>query len=263
MASGKPHGSVPLFNSSELDSAHQCATLLWHGIHFETGDEIYSDEEFLTWFSTPIQKHLSSKNVPVYFHTHDISNLNSTAKTQMERLGKSLSFPQLETYLTGTLAKIFNDISKSKSQSIQWEISAGYIKHCGKQLVDIKSGISDGYRIPLASRIMFFATPTLPIANFSQALASEFNLQYRSQAALAPFYQIFSNGLAKNANLLSAYALPKSNGKLDDAIYNAVAKSDWWQRRVLDIALLIKFQLATPTSPLPTVPPTANSKSTP
>jgi hypothetical protein len=48
--------------------------------------------------------------------------------------------------------------------------------------------------------------------------------------------------------------MPQSLGVLDDNIYEAVRNSDWWQRRVMDIALLLHFKVTKVASPLPTFP---------
>jgi hypothetical protein len=37
-------------------------------------------------------------------------------------------------------------------------------------------------------------------------------------------------------------------------IYKEVKNSDWWQRRVLDIALLLHFNVTTVAAPFPAVP---------
>ena len=48
--------------------------------------------------------------------------------------------------------------------------------------------------------------------------------------------------------------MPQSLGVLDDDIYSAVMNSDWWHRRVIDIALLLHFNVTKVATPLPNIP---------
>ena len=94
----------------------------------------------------------------------------------------------------------------------------------------------------------------MPIANFSNGLAKSLNLQSRPEAAIHYYYQIFHTCMASNSSQLSKYEIPGSNGLVDDMIYKEVKNSDWWQRRVLDIALLLHFNVTTVAAPFPAVP---------
>ena len=60
--------------------------------------------------------------------------------------------------------------------------------------------------------------------------------------------------MVSNSSQLSKYEIPESNGLIDDMIYLEVKSSDWWQRRVLDIALLLHFNVTTVAAPFPAVP---------
>ena len=128
------------------------------------------------------------------------------------------------------------------------------MKQAGKSLVDVNVQTNAGYRVPLATRILFFALPTHPLANFSNGLAKSLNLQSRPEAAIHPFYQIFKDCLIINSKKLYKYEMPQSLGVLDEDIYMAVKSSDWWHRRVIDIALLLHFNVTKAVTPLPTIP---------
>ena len=79
-------------------------------------------------------------------------------------------------------------------------------------------------------------------------------LTSRPEAAIHYYYQIFHMCMVSNSSQLSKYEIPESNGLVDDMIYNEVKYSDWWQRRVLDIALLLHFNVTTVAAPFPAVP---------
>lgn len=255
MPAGKPHKSVPLFSKTELDIANDCAVLLWNGISFETGKETTSDETLMSYFSIPVFDFISAQATHVTFDKDELHELIIVAGLKaMFRKKNELSYPQFETFLTRTLQHLHNDIKLAKTDAEKWAVTGEYVREGGKQLVDINVKTNAGYRVPFSSRILFFAMPTVPIANLSNGLAKALNLPSRAEYAVRPFYQIFSTGFAKNQQLLKSYKMPKSRGILDDNVYSQAAQSDWWQRRVLDIALLLKFNVASKGLNLPKIP---------
>jgi hypothetical protein len=70
----------------------------------------------------------------------------------------------------------------------------------GKELVDVNVLTNSGFRIPLATRIFFFALPLMRIANFSNGLAKSLNLQSLPEAAIHYYYQIFHTWMASNSS---------------------------------------------------------------
>jgi hypothetical protein len=172
----------------------------------------------------------------------------------MLRKQHELSYPQFEKYLIRTAQNYISDCVKSATKSDKWKASSAYVWQGGKELVDVNVQTNAGFRIPLATRILFFALPSMPIANFSNGLAKSLNLQSRPEAAIHYYYQIFHTCMASNSSQLSKYEIPGSNGLVDDMIYKEVKNSDWWQRRVLDIALLLHFNVTTVAAPFPAAP---------
>lgn len=252
MPAGKPHKSVPLFSKTELDIANDCAVLLWNGISFETGKETTSDETLMSYFSIPVFDFISAQATHVTFDKDELHELIIVAGLKaMFRKKNELSYPQFETSLTRTLQHLHNDMKLAKTDAEKWAITSEYVREGGKQLVDVNVKTNAGYRVPFSSRILFFSTPTQPIANFSNGLAKALNLPLRPEYAIRPFYQAICTGFARNKNQLQAYGMPQSNGILAADIYAQAKMSDWWQRRVLDIALLLKFKVAAATFPLP------------
>lgn len=257
MPAGKPHKSVPVFSKAELDIANDCAVLLWNGISFETGRKTTSDEKLMSYFAEPIYRFVASQATHVIFDRNELHELISVAGlTPMLRKQNELSYPQFEAYLSKTLKHLQKDINLAKTVAEKWAIASEHVREGGKQLVDVNVKTNAGYRVPFASRILFFATPTMPVANLSNGLAKALNLPSRPEYAVRPFYQIFYTGLVTNDTLLKTYSMPISHGLLDAEVYSQVAQSDWWQRRVLDIALLLKFNVARTASRLPKVPTT-------
>ena len=255
MPAGKPHKAVPSFTSTELDIANDCAVLLWNGISFETGKKTVADEELMSYFSEPVRHVATGYTSNVKFSRLELHSLVITAGLKaMLRKQHEISYPQFESFLDSNHQHMATEIAAAKTEDEKFAIMAQYVRTGGKQLVDVNVKTNAGYRIPLSSRIMFFAFPDLPVANLSSGLAKALNLPSRAEYAVRPFYNIFCAGLQLNRNLLQTYSMPNSNGILDSHVYSSAKQSDWWQRRVLDIALLLKFRVTAPVFPLPTLP---------
>lgn len=255
MPAGKPHKSVPSFTRRELDIANKCAVLLWNGISFETGRATTSDEELMSYFSEPVRHVVTGSASSVQFSRVELHTLIICAGLKaMLRKQHEISYPQFESFLTSNLNYITTDVAISSTEAEKFSITANFVREGGKQLVDVNAKTNAGYRVPLSSRIMFFAFPHLPIANLSNGLAKALNLPLRAEYAVRPFYQIFCSGLLLNQALLQTYSMPNSNGILDSHVYSTVKQSDWWQRRVLDIALLLKFSVTSTAFPPPMLP---------
>lgn len=255
MPKGKTHKSAPMFSVAELDLANDCAKLLWHGISFETAKSCVSDEALMSYFASPIQQYLTKQKSALSFDLNHLHRLIIAAGLKpMLRKQHELSYPQFEQFLSQHFTSFESEIKKASNSTDLWKVSSAFMKHAGKSLVDVNVQTNAGYRVPLATRILFFALPTYPLANFSNGLAKSLNLQSRPEAAIHPFYQIFHDCLVNNNKQLRKYEMPQSLGVLDDDIYLAVRNSDWWHRRVIDIALLLHFNVTKPAAPLPTIP---------
>lgn len=255
MPKGKAHKAAPKFSVAELDLANDCAKLLWHGISFETAKSCVSDEELMSYFASPIQQYLSKQKSTLSFDLNHLHRLIIAAGLKpMLRKQHELSYPQFEQFLSQNLISYGGEIKKASNSIDLWKVSSAFMKHAGKSLVDVNVQTNAGYRVPLATRILFFALPTYPFANFSNGLAKSLHLQIRPEAAIHPFYQIFQDCLILNKTKLQKYEMPQSLGVLDDDIYMTVKSSDWWNRRIIDIALLLHFNVTKAASPLPTIP---------
>jgi len=255
MPKGKPHKSAPFFTAAELDLANDCARLIWHGISFESAKPCVSDEQLMSYFATPLHQHIHSNQTKITFDLNHLHHLIIAGGLKpMLRKQHELSYPQFENYLIHTAQKYISDCANPATKSDNWKASSAYVWQGGKELVDVNVQTNAGFRIPLASRILFFALPVMPIANFSNGLAKSLNLQSRPEAAIHYYYQIFNMCMVSNNRQLSKYEIPESNGLIDDMIYKEVKNSDWWQRRVLDIALLLHFNVTTVAAPFPAVP---------
>jgi hypothetical protein len=98
--------------------------------------------------------------------------------------------------------------------------------------------------VPLASRVLFLAMPDMMVFNFSNGLAKKMRFQSRPQAAIGNYNKIMSEGLVRNKQLLNKLHMPAPT-VLNTEIWLAAKKAKWWQRRVMDLALLLNYRLVT------------------
>jgi hypothetical protein len=70
-------------------------------------------------------------------------------------------------------------------------------------------------------------------------IAKHFGLQTRPHHHYAEYFKLFSTGMKTNQTLLSKYKMPSARDDLDITTWNEALRTDWWKRRVLDIAVLL------------------------
>jgi hypothetical protein len=121
---------------------------------------------------------------------------------------------------------------------------------CIQALSDGITTTANGRRLVLASRMLFFVVPTMPIFNMNNRVAKEFGLGSLAYLYKDDYCKLMLDGMNNNNLLLSTYPLPIDLNGMNTETYSIVYKSDWWQRRILDIAILINLGLAAPKSGL-------------
>lgn len=255
MATNRPPISVPLFSARDIILAELCALDLWSGIDFQTGKSLsISDEDLLVAFSHPTYAITHGGSTTQSISPIDIENLVKVAKLKQMLRGRTPT-----DYQSGILnfqAKVMPIYSQWIHQSNNTPsdtqatntILAWSSTFAG---VNPKTQAQGRHRVALCSRILFFAIPELPFFNFSGALSRKFNLQIRAKDALPHFNRIMESGYHLNRNIFSSVQMPQSSRLKEEIRINSL-KSDWWGRRVLDIALLLHFQIAQARIPLQT-----------
>lgn len=244
--------TIPQLSQTVINRAEHCARLIWFGTSYLTGKPQISDELLLEEFSRPVQEFLTGRTKSIAFRRsaiHDlmvVGGLKALFRTQHQ-----LNFQQFETFLETNLLSL---LRSSPATITNLQLSE-FVKNSGKALVSAKVNTNAGYRVALASRILFFALPRVKLFNFSQDLSDVLQLQSRPQIAIYKFQEIFDAGLRLNRSRLSNITPPASSGIIDEQIYmDSLIMGDWWQRRVLDLAVKLHFNTVTPINPLPPKP---------
>lgn len=132
-------------------------------------------------------------------------------------MARRRSFPSVSIGTT-----LINDLSKEFSAQI---------------LPEIKFGL-------FSNRIAFFAYPEIDIYNFSNDIAKSLRLFGSPEQCMNEYSKILDRGFSDNWDQLCLFQMPSSNQ--GEHLFNkTIAKGNWWQRRVYDIALKIRAS-ATP-----------------
>lgn len=245
MAQRRSFKKVPLFSNFKLKLAELCANDLWSGINYENGKRIsISDEELLVLFAEPFYKLVIKPNSKNLIKEQSIRKLIRVAK--IKALFRSANPTNFKKGIVGIKKNIIPIYKQWKSiknppQPIYYETNA--ILTLGKDFVKQQKKVTrnGNFRVPLASRILFFAIPNMSFFNFSNSLAKKMLFQSRPQAAIPFFMDILDKGFHLNSYLKKMKLPPPSF--LKPNLYRMIYKSDWWQRRVLDLALLIHFRI--------------------
>lgn len=246
MAKGKTPKTVPKFSPYEIKLAELCANALWNGIDFRT-DELseVSDEVLLNNFYVSFQKLYKKPLQKSLIDEQQLRQLIRIAELKaMYRSKIPLNFKLginaitkmvVPTYKLSTAKKPIIE-PKDASLKVIRDLSLAWINNPNPSL-------NGNYRVPFSTRILFFCVPSMQIFNFSNKLAEKMLLPVRPQAAIVKFQDLMADGLVTNSKLLCQLSLP-NRSVLNHSNWTAINKTDWWQRRVLDIALLLKFKVA-------------------
>lgn len=233
---------VPRFSKGDIDRANKCAVLLWNGFDYQDGARITSDETFFRYFFVQRQNVVLNG---ARFDPAMIHDLIITSKLKaMLRQTKQMSLLKMDRWFH---RDYFNTINRHRSL-----IGSQYRLSVGTNLVDnvaqavVRNGVSKsaGYRIAFSTRLLFFACPEYLIYNYSNPLGEKKMLYpSRPQVAYPRYAPDMLDGLQKNWKWLKRYNVPKPTLRFRDPIIDALRKTDWWARRVLDLALLLHFKV--------------------
>jgi hypothetical protein len=248
MATNKLPKRVPLFTAYEIKLAELCAKALWEGIDFRTNElaEI-SDELLLNNFHVSFQSLVKRPALPSLITEFDLRRLIRVCELKaMYRSTLPLDFAMGISGIKTIVVPLYKASTRNnpkidrQSASIKslLNLSLAWVNNPNKSL-------NGNYRVPLSTRVLFFCAPEMLIFNFSNELARRMNLQTRPQAALTYFNKLLIDGMELNKLLLNELKIPERSS-LSEVNWNNIKNTDWWQRRVLDIALINKFGVSAP-----------------
>ena len=243
MATRRLFKQVPKFTVFELTLAEQCAIDLWNGVNYVDGEEMeVSDEEFFIDFALPFYDLVKNQNTRNLITEFSIRRLIRVANLKaLFRSANPTDFQAGIRCIANDIVPLYDGmISKTLNLTPTGYGTRALLELGTRFVTPIKAPTRNGnYRVPLASRVLFFAIPDMLLFNFSNELAEAMLFQKRPQAAIPFFMETLHTGLILN-NGLHSMELPPPN-IMGSVLYKKIQKTDWWQRRVLDLALLLHF----------------------
>ncbi len=239
----------------EIQLANDAAILQWNGYDYVSGDPVQTDHYFLSTFSSELKKTRSPPIAHATFSYPDVREFIDVCGIRVTLVRKSeLDFPNMEAYLSANYSSCYtkarNAVPAGDSLTDVTDFLIDASRAVVKQNLLLPGRI--GHRVALTSRLLFFAAPECLIFNYSRPLAMR-KLKYGTQPRVAypKFAKAMLDGLRTNWGELSKYNIPfDHNGQRFADIFD-LYDTHWWARRVLDIALLIKHNVFTPTVDLP------------
>lgn len=254
MATGFTPLPVPKFTASQIALAHVCAVSLWDGYEYQTGKPMqYSEEEYMQLFTSVTQKVVKNAQARTKLNIPDIQDLIIDAGMKaLHRTTLGTDLTKAVNAYKATAVKHYSDWkNKTTPICLPYEYATRAELDWGVCFVDNPTGATrnGNYRVPLASRVLFLAMPDMMVFNFSNSLAKKMLFQSRPQAAIANYNKIMSKGLVLNKQLLNKLDMPPPT-VLSMETWQAAEKAQWWQRRVMDLALLLHHRLVVATPAL-------------
>ena len=243
-----PRTPIPKFTKAELSRADLCARALWYGINFQTGSLNHkSDASLMSDFAFNFYHyHKNKKRFSPDIFVADVKVLIQTCG--LTNLFRWINRMDIRKGIDSIYKDVYPQflIAQKKSTRVS---SFTVAVLCLKKLNDGLVNHPTGNAFNLASRILFFLSPNIQTFNLNSNVARYFGLQYRTEVHYSEFFELFSKGMITNQTHLSKYKMPPARDGLDAVTWNEASRTDWWKRRVLDLAVLLH------TSPKVTVDP--------
>jgi hypothetical protein len=256
MATGFTPLPVPKFSASQIALAHVCAESLWSGYEYQTGKLMrYSEEEYMQLFASRTIQIANASTTRLKLSISVIKDLMIDAG--LKALYRSTLETDFNLAVNTYQARAVKHYSDWKNKTSPIFLPYAYATQAelnwGAGFVNNPSGVTrnGNYRVPLASRVLFFSMPDMMVFNFSNSLAKKMQFQSRPQAAVGGYNRIMSEGLERNKLLLNKLTMPMPT-LLSKDIWKAAKKANWWHRRVMDLALLMHHGLVMATPDLQT-----------
>jgi hypothetical protein len=231
-----------ILSDKELTRACCRAIYLW-----ELGDDTVdsslrvSDKDLLSWFASSWMDHKNNQTQINYSsdHIHKLIyncqvRLSQLANPTLLDINKYLNDPSVLSRYNFTYA------AKVRLRD-RWNRGREFNEELASQLNESKVAGTvipgSGDQKALASRVLFFAMPELHIFNYSGPLIESLkSRRCHIGSEVSEVYEVMNDLL--NSNLKELKKLPRPKFTSKHGISKAIKLGDWWERRVLDLALL-------------------------
>lgn len=263
---------VPAFSPAFLTLADVCARELWAGRNYDDGkvqvgkaptirgaegkykENHLSDEIFLYLCSGRFMYQALSPQYPApYRITEDFVRKDFMRVARLNPLNAKLSnlnIPYGIDYLYTSSVLDYQFWRRIPTPDFFSIYSYLFILTVGDAFFTPTNSNPDGIQIALASRLLFFVTPDVPIYNYSNDIAAGLGLTgYKTKVQLPLYIEHLHHGYKKNWCNLAKFEMPTSN-LINPQIWNRARNAGWWQRRVYDLALVMYFEFVARNKPM-------------
>lgn len=230
---------VPKFKKVDIQTAERCALELWQGRNYVARKrQPISEEALLIAFAGPC---IGLVNVATTGPCFSVPDCEILAKASRVGIYK---FPP--DYQNGI--QNFQQVMRPTHQKWLTAKRNGY-RLATTATFDFNRKIEPNApnksgqpyeRFMIANRILFFALPDMPFFVYTKTLAGHLGFSSKPRTTLGLFNQTIANGLKRNKVQLSKLSLPPPK-LMNKNLWTFISNTDWWQRRVLDIALINHF----------------------
>ena len=266
MARIRKLNQVPNLSLSSIHLADLCAKQIWVGTDYTTGKLItgvkqtfkqtedritsasiksvtLSDELFLETFATPFMSSIKDSTISCNTHINDsdIENLidvtqNLYSKIKKSNVDKQNGLAVLMADILHVYEKWGEELSNISSAEDATQMTLSLAEAFFKSAKD-----EEGAQISLASRLIFFAIPDMPLYNYSTGIASGLNLKGSPKTFIGTYLESLEDGYLRNWEMLSKFEMPQPVS-LDKQIWQRARNAGWWQRRIYDLALKFYYE---------------------
>ncbi len=246
MARVRVRRRVPVFSKAALDLADLCAREIWRGKSYSEDKKQVSEEEILLRFSVPFlaealgiegskRPEISVDWINQFIVVAGLKQMNITKSNRDTDAGLKLLKRIISKELKNSLNYVFETNFHLLTAELTIELSKAFHK--------MGSTRPTSAYLPLASRVLYFAAPNLPVFMYSDPLAEALKVQKNNkEESLKQFYESMSDGLNDNWFYLKDYQMPFFSKKDEnDEFWLQARDNGWWQRRVFDLACVINL----------------------
>ena len=243
---------VPVFSKAALDLADLCAREVWRGKTYSKSSYQTSEEELLLRFSVPFlaealgiegskRPNISVDLINQFIIVAGLKQMNITKGNRDTDAGLRLLNKTISKELKKSLNYLFDTNFHQLTADLTIDLSKAFHR--------MSSASPTSAYLPLASRILFFSAPNLPVFMYSDPLAEALKVEKNDkELSVRQFYESMSEGLSDNWFFLKDYQMPFLSKKDEnDEFWLQVRDNGWWQRRVLDLACVINLTHVKPT----------------
>jgi hypothetical protein len=229
-------------SKNDFDIADACARELWRGYNYTDDYLTISDEVFMSWFGSPFIKLQKIHASSLHIQADQVDQFISVIKMRDNRINKTLDIENGLITLKNICQKDYANWKKiTKKQNGGLKLATNSVKILGESLFRQNARLRQGRFFLLASRILFFAAPDLPIFNISEKVSDAFGIKsVTTEKSLIKFNSNMHANLQHYWQDLLGYKMPFSVNFFDDEHWMIAKDGGWWQRRVLDLAIMKK-----------------------